>query len=71
VAATHTRLLLSQGHTAAAALTGGFHWAFWVTGLTALAAVPVTFLLIRRTEITRAVTISAQRERPVPATTDA
>jgi MFS family permease len=49
VAATHSRLLLSQGHAAAAALTGGFQWAFWVTGLTGLAAVPVTFLLIRRT----------------------
>jgi len=42
VAATHSRLLLSQGHAAAAALTGGFQWAFWVTGLTALAAVPAT-----------------------------
>jgi EmrB/QacA subfamily drug resistance transporter len=71
VAATHSRLLMSQGHAAAAALTGGFQWAFWVTGLTALAAVPVTFLLIRRTELARAVAISTQRERPVPATTSA
>jgi hypothetical protein len=30
------------------ALTGGFHWALWVSGLTGLAAVPLTFLLIRR-----------------------
>ena len=37
----------------AGALTGGFQWAFWVTGLTALAAVPVMFLLIRRTELAR------------------
>jgi EmrB/QacA subfamily drug resistance transporter len=62
VAATHSRLLLSQGHAAAAALTGGFQWAFWVTGLTGLAAVPVTFLLIRRTELARAVAASVQRE---------
>jgi EmrB/QacA subfamily drug resistance transporter len=62
VAATHSRLLLSQGHTAAAALTGGFQWAFWVTGLTGLAAVPVTFLLIRRTELARAAAASLQRE---------
>ena len=55
VTATHSRLLLSQGHAAAAALTGGFQWAFWVSGLTALAAVPVTFLLIRRRELARAV----------------
>jgi EmrB/QacA subfamily drug resistance transporter len=67
VAATHSRLLLGRGHTAAAALTSGFHWAFWVTGLTALAAVPVTFLLIRRTELARAVAASLQREPPVAA----
>jgi MFS family permease len=67
VAATHSRLLLSQGHTTAAALTGGFQWAFWVTGLTGLAAVPVTFLLIRRTELARAVAASLQREPWVAA----
>jgi len=67
VAATHSRVLLSQGHAAASALTGGFQWAFWVTGLTGLAAVPVTFLLIRRTELARAVAASQQREAPVPA----
>ena len=70
VAATHSRLLLSQGHTAAAALTGGFQWAFWVTGLTGLAAVPVTFLLIRRTELARAVAASLQRPTPAPAPRD-
>ena len=62
VAAAHSRLLLSQGHTAAVALTGGFQWAFWITGLTGLAAVPVTFLLIRRTEFARAVAASRQPE---------
>jgi EmrB/QacA subfamily drug resistance transporter len=67
VAATHSRHLLSQGHAVAAALTGGFQWAFWVTGLTALAAVPVTFLLIRRTEIARTVAASLQREPSVAA----
>ena len=30
VAATHSRGLLGQGHTAAAVLTSGFQWAFWV-----------------------------------------
>jgi len=67
VAATHSRLLLSQGHAAATALTGGFHWAFWVTGLTGLAAVPVTFLLIRRTELAKAVAASLQREPSIAA----
>jgi EmrB/QacA subfamily drug resistance transporter len=70
VAASHSRALLGQGHAAAAALTGGFQWAFWVTGLTALAAVPVTFLLIRRTELARAVAASLQRKPPMPAPAD-
>ena len=69
VAATHSRLLLSQGHAAAAALTGGFQQAFWITGLTALAAIPVTFLLIRRAELARAAAASLQRELSV-ATAD-
>ena len=70
VAATHSRLLLGQGHAAAAALTGGFQWAFWVSGLTALAAVPVAFLLIRRTELARAVAAALPRQAPAPAPTD-
>ena len=67
VAATHSRVLLGQGHAAAAALTGGFQWAFWVSGLTALAAIPVTFLLIRRTELAHAVAASVQHEPSVAA----
>ena len=67
VAATHSRVLLGQGHAAAAALTGGFQWAFWVTGLTALAAVPATFLLIRRTELARAVAASVHHEPAIAA----
>jgi MFS family permease len=70
VAATHSRLLLSQGHTVSVALTGGFRWAFWVVGLTGLAAVPGTFLLIPRRELVLAVATSTQLEHPVPATTD-
>jgi MFS family permease len=67
VAATHTRDLLGQSHTAAVALTGGFHWAFWVSGLTGLAAVPVTFLLIRRRDMARAVATTWETAPPVPA----
>src|SRR5262250_574866 len=70
IAATHSRALLGQGHAAAAALTGGFQWAFWVTGLTGLAGVPVTFLLIRRTEIARAVVAARPQKPPVPAPAD-
>ena len=70
VAATHSRDLLAQGHTAAVALTGGFQWAFWVSGLTCLASVPVTFLLIRRKELAQAVVASTPTRRPVAATAD-
>jgi EmrB/QacA subfamily drug resistance transporter len=56
VAAARSRVLLGQGHAAAVALTGGFHWALWVSGLVALAAVPVAFLLVRRKEIAQAAT---------------
>ena len=62
IAATRTQALLSQGHATAAALTGGFQWAFWISGLTALIAVPVTFLLIRRRELTQAAAITQERE---------
>ena len=53
VAAAHSRVLAGQGHAAAVALTGGFHWALWVCGLTGLAAVPAAVLLVRRAEFTR------------------
>jgi len=53
VATSHARVLLGQGHAAATALTGGFHWALWVCGLIALSAVLVTIstLRIRRMEV--------------------
>ncbi|HEX4527491.1 MAG TPA: MFS transporter [Gaiellaceae bacterium] len=47
IAATHTRTLAHAGLAAPAALTGGFQWAFWVCGATALAAIPITFVLVR------------------------
>jgi EmrB/QacA subfamily drug resistance transporter len=74
VAATRTRDLHTQGHTIAGALTGGFHTALWVCGLTALAAVPIAFLLIRRIDITQTTTAQAttvlQSQVPEPAPAD-
>ena len=43
-------------------MTGGFEWALWVCGLTGLVAVPVTFLLIRRAEMAKAVAASTQQQ---------
>jgi EmrB/QacA subfamily drug resistance transporter len=59
VATSHTRVLLGQGNALATALTGGFHWALWVSGIIALSAVPVTFLLVRQREMAKAVAATA------------
>ena len=48
IAASHSGTLVHHGYATAAALTGGFHWALWVCGLTGLAAIPIAFALIRR-----------------------
>jgi hypothetical protein len=48
IAASRFHTLLGEGHSPAAALTGGFGLALWVCGPTGLAAVPVVFGLIRR-----------------------
>jgi EmrB/QacA subfamily drug resistance transporter len=50
VAASHYKTLLLAGHSAPAALTGGFDSAFWVLGGIALFAVPAIFALIRTGE---------------------
>jgi EmrB/QacA subfamily drug resistance transporter len=70
VAAARSGVLLGQGHPAADALTGGFHWAFWVCGLVALTAVPVALLLVRRTESSQAAVAARQRTTPAPAPAD-
>src|SRR5438128_408237 len=51
VAATHFKTLIHSGSAAPAALTGGFQWAFWVCGAIGLAAVPITFLLVRSRDL--------------------
>jgi len=70
IAATRFTTLLHQGAAPAAALTGGFQRAFWACGAIGLCAVPVTFLLIRRNELAKAVASTAVREpelAPAPA----
>ena len=51
VMATHFKTLTHAGATTPAALTGGFQWALWVCGAIGLAAIPITFLLVRRDEL--------------------
>jgi EmrB/QacA subfamily drug resistance transporter len=59
VAATHTQALRHGGANAPAALTGGFHQALWVLGAIALIALPAIFLLVRRDDLSDAVTSTA------------
>jgi EmrB/QacA subfamily drug resistance transporter len=47
----HYKTLLHSGHAAPAAMTGGFQLAFWVCGAIGIAGVPLTLLLVRRSEI--------------------
>jgi hypothetical protein len=65
VAASRAHALARLGYSTAAALTGGFSQALWVCGLIGLAAVPLTFVLVRRQEMARAVAASLGREAPV------
>jgi len=67
IAATHASTLLHQGAIPAAALTSGFQWAFWACGAIGLAAVPVTFLLVRRDELATAVASTSAKPQPAPA----
>jgi EmrB/QacA subfamily drug resistance transporter len=70
IAASRLHTLIHQGHTTAAALTGGFQWALWVCGLTGLAAIPVTFALIRRAEMATAAASTRQPKIAVAASVD-
>jgi EmrB/QacA subfamily drug resistance transporter len=56
VAASHTQALVHAGNAVPAALTGGFQQALWVLGAIALVAVPAIFMLVRRNELSDAVT---------------
>jgi hypothetical protein len=64
VAASRAHALAHLGYGTAAALTGGFSRALWVCGLVGLSAVPLTFVLVRRQELARAVAASLSREAP-------
>jgi EmrB/QacA subfamily drug resistance transporter len=69
IAASHYAALIRGGDTVGAALTGGFHSALWVSGVIALLAIPVTFMLIRNDEMAKAVAATGLTDpQPEPAT---
>jgi EmrB/QacA subfamily drug resistance transporter len=70
VAASHATALLHNGNPAPAALTGGFQHALWVLGAIALLALPAIYALIRRDELSDAVTKTTIRDaQPALAST--
>jgi EmrB/QacA subfamily drug resistance transporter len=70
VAASRFNSLLQSGVSGPAALTGGFQRALWVLGAIGLAAVPLTFLLMRREELADAAPASIPEPQPVFARAD-
>ena len=66
IAASRFHTLVHHGYSSAAALTGGFSSALWVCGLFGLLAVPVVFVLVRRTEITKAGEPPVQPNHEIP-----
>ena len=61
IAASRFHMLVHHGYGTPAALTGGFTSALWVCGLTALVAIPMALVLMRRGKTTNAVAASTQQ----------
>jgi hypothetical protein len=66
VAASHFNTLTRGGDTVRVALTGGFHAALLISAVIALCGIPLTFLLIRRDELSDAV-VKTTISKPQPA----
>jgi EmrB/QacA subfamily drug resistance transporter len=62
VAASHTQALIRAGNAVPTALTGGFQQALWVLGAIALLALPAIFTIVRRDELSDAVTKTTLRQ---------
>jgi EmrB/QacA subfamily drug resistance transporter len=67
VAASHYSTMIAAGSAHAAALDGGFQWAFWVCGAIGLAGVPFTLLLVRRSEVNKTLPRAAEIPDAAPA----
>jgi MFS family permease len=62
IAASHTQALVHAGSGGPVALTGGFQRALWVLGAIALLALPAIFMLVRRDELSDAMTKATIRD---------
>ncbi len=70
VAASRFHALIHHGYAPAAALTGGFTSALWVSGLTALVAIPVALVLMRRAQMAKPAASTQRRGIDVGSTPD-
>jgi EmrB/QacA subfamily drug resistance transporter len=68
IAASRFHTLVHHGYTTAAALAGGLQWAVLVCGLTGLAAIPVAFVLIRRTRKADVIAPAQAQDLMMPGT---
>jgi len=63
LSASHTRHLLAQGHSSAAALVGGYHLAFWIAAALTLAAIAIVPAVLSSTAPSPAMSDDAQPAR--------
>ena len=63
IAAQHTKTLLAEGDDRAAAMTGGYNWAFWVGAIFAFVGLLIASLILRRSDVPAA----SEAEAPAAA----
>ena len=59
IAAEHSKTLLGEGEDRAAALTGGYNWAFWVGSIFAFLGFLIAALILRRSDVPAASEVHA------------
>jgi Major Facilitator Superfamily len=67
IAASRFHTLVHHGYATIAALSGGLQWAVWACGATGLAAIPVAFVLIRRTRQAEVIATTQTQEHVMAA----
>jgi len=65
LSSAHSRHLLAQGHSSAAALTGGYHLAFWIAAALTLAALAVVPVVSGDTRQAQESNTRAERDNPL------
>ncbi|HEY8304404.1 MAG TPA: MFS transporter [Solirubrobacteraceae bacterium] len=67
LSASHTNRLLARGHSSAAALTGGYHLAFWIAAALVVAGIVVAVAVVQpQSAMAGAVAVEAERAPAEP-----